>query len=391
MKIGYVLYAFPALSESFILNEIVELLKKGHEVTIFSLSRSQDNIFHNEVEEYELLKRTHFLPAQPNYLSKLRFRLFSLGTFGWKYPSEDLKSKTFSIAAAKYYFKIAKKLDLDVIQSHFNRVAAHTAMLLGQYLGVPYTFTAHAVDIFVVPNIIALKTRMEKAKAVITPSYYNREYLHTLTDVDKNKINVVRACLNIEKFKHIKRNPDDFRILTVCRLVEKKGLKYSILAIKKILHEFPETSYRIVGSGPLENELKKLVDQLGLKENIKFLGDITDDSLIFELSKATIFVLPCIQAKNGDMDVCPLTLQEAMIARVPVVSTIIASIPELIENKKEGLLVEPKNVKQLVEAMKNLLEHKNLRKMLGENGRKKIENNFNISYEVKKMLEIWST
>ena len=390
MKIGYVLFAFPKLSESFILNEIVELLKRGNEVYIFSLKRSQD-VFHNEVEQYELLKRTYFLPNQRHYINKLLFHFSSIGTFGWKYPSENIKSKAFSIAAAKYFFKFAKKIELDIIQAHFNRIAAHTAMLLSQSSNVSYTFTGHAVDIFVEPSVTALKTRMENAKAVITPSYYNREYLHTLTDVDKNKINVVRACLDIEKFNRIQRNPDNFRILTVCRLVEKKGLKYSILAIKEISYEFPEISYRIVGSGPLENELKKLVNQLGLEKNIQFLGDITDDSLIYELSKATIFVLPCIKAKNGDMDVCPLTLQEAMIAKIPVVSTIMASIPELIENKKEGLLVESKNVEQLVEAIKNLLEHKNLREMLGENGRKKIENKFNISYEVKKLLEIWST
>jgi len=107
------------------------------------------------------------------------------------------------------------------------------------------------------------------------------------------------------------------------------------------------------------------------------------------LAKATIFILPCIKARNGDVDGCPMTLQEAMYVRVPVISTNIASIPELIEDGKEGVLVEQKNVEQLAGAIRMLLHDKGLRTAMGENGRAKVEKEFNIHKEVDKLVSLW--
>ena len=177
-------------------------------------------------------------------------------------------------------------------------------MLISGFTKIPFTFTAHASDIFIDPNVEALRERMRSASAVITPSYFNRDYLHDLTGISREKIHVVRACPIIDKFKGVKRKEKDFTITTVGRLVEKKGIKYGILAVKKLVKEYPEIRYRVIGSGPLENELKGLVRSLDLEKNVEFLGNLDDNSLIEELSKTTVFILPCVRAKNGDLDVC---------------------------------------------------------------------------------------
>jgi len=285
MRIGYILGQFPKLSETFILNEISELIRRGHDVYIFSLFNSKENIVQPEVEEYSLLERTYYPPSY----HKLCIELVRFDRLLF-YRNRRKINKFYCIAVARHFSKIAEKLDLDVLHAHFANEPTFTAMLMSKLTEIPFTFTAHAFDIFINPDVKALRERIENASAVITPSYYNKNYLYNLAGIDKDKIHVIRACANIERFKSIKRNEDPFTILTIGRLVEKKGIKYGILAIKELIKDYPEVQYRIVGSGPLEKNLKDLVKSLNLENNVKFLGSLNSDLLIEELSKATIFI-----------------------------------------------------------------------------------------------------
>jgi len=386
MNIGYILGMFPKISETFILNEIVELIRMGHKVHIFSIHRPQKSIVHPEVNEYHLLGKTSY---SPSYF-KLGVELLKFDSLlFYKNRKKIIINKFYCIAIARYFSKIIKKLNLNVLHAHYAVDTAYTAMLISKLTGIPFTFTGHALDIFVNPDIRALKERMENASAVITISHYNKNYLHNLTKVDKDKIFIVRACPNIERYKTIKRDEDPSTILTVGRLVEKKGIKYGILAIKELVKEYPNIRYNIVGSGPLKNELQDLIRKLALGKKIRLLGNLDYCSLTEKLSKATVFILPCVKAKNGDMDGIPVSLMEAMYLQIPVISTKISGIPELIETGREGILVEPKNIKQLSNAIKSLLEDKNLRIKMGRNGRRKIEAEFNIHKEVSKLVNIW--
>ena len=373
MRIGYILGQFPKLSETFILNEISELIRRGHDVYIFSLFNSKENIVQPEVEEYSLLERTYYPPSYHKLCIELaRFDRLLF------YRNRRKINKFYCIAVARHFSKIAEKLDLDVLHAHFANESTFTAMLMSKLTGLSFTFTAHALDIFIDPDVKALEERMENASAVIAISEYNKKYLQSI--YNNKKIFVVRACPNLEKLNKIRRDPEQFEILTVGRLVEKKGIKYGILAMREVVKEFPEVQYIIVGSGPQSAELKKLAKSLGLENNVRFLGAVDERTLMAEFSKATVFILPCVKAKNGDMDGIPVSLMEAMYLQIPVVSTNISGIPELIENGKEGLLVEPKNVRQLVNAIKILLEDKDLRIKMGLNGKRKIENRYPRSY-----------
>jgi len=390
MKIGYIIGAFPTLSESFVLNEIIELIDRGHEVHVFSILPPKEDLHHKEVDEYNLLSKTCYLSNPCKKLNQAKLFLKAVKNIGcWSKKAENVKVKVLGIAAADHFSRIARKLDIDILHAHFANLPAFVAMLISSFTKIPFTFTAHAFDIFVDPYVEALRERMKCASAVITPSYFNKNYLHDLIGISKKKIHVVRACPIIDKFKGVKRNEEDFTITTVGRLVEKKGVKYGILAVKELVKEYPEIRYRVIGSGPLENELKGLVRSLDLGKNVEFLGNLDDNSLIEELSKTTVFILPCVKSKNGDMDGIPVSLMEAMYLRTPVISTKISGIPELVENGKEGILMEPRNGKQLANAIKTLIENKNLRTKMGRNGRKKIEIEFNIHKEIKKLIDIW--
>jgi len=389
MRIGYVLGLFPKLSETFILNEIVELKKQGHEVIVFSISNPNEEHTHEEVKRFNILENVHYLLGRKKSRNIVKYGSKIVEKLKWNYTTENIANKLLAIKASKHFSKIANKLDLDILHAHFNGTPTQTAMLMSKTIKTPYTFTAHAADIFVKPNVSMLKLRISNSLATFVPSYYNKKYLHELTKVKKGKIQVVRPCPIISKLQKIKRNPEDYTILTVARLQKKKGIKYGILAVKKLVKQFPKIQYRIIGSGELENILKKMISLLSLEKNVKLLGSLDDASLMKELSKATLFILPCVKSKNNDMDSTPVSLMEAMYLKIPVISTKLAGIPEIIENGKEGLLVEPRNVNQLAEAIKLLLENEDLRRKMGENGKKKIEREFNIQKEIKKMLKIW--
>ena len=368
------------------MTEIVELIKRGHEVFIFSLFRPRENIIYPEVFEYGLMERVTYPPS----LLKLGLNVIkptSLKLLAYRH--RDIKAKFYSISYTNYFANMIKRLGLDVLHAHFATVPTFTAMLLSKLSNIPYTFTAHAYDIFLNPDIHALKERMINALTTITISYYNRRYLSKITGIDEDLIHVVRACPNLDRLDRIRRNEEGFKVLTVARLVEKKGVKYAIMAMKEVIKEFPKVEYRIVGTGPQEKELKDLVSSPGLERNVRFLGALSWEELSREYAKASIFVLPCVRAKNGDMDGIPVALMEAMYLRIPVISTRISGIPELVENYREGILTEPGNVGQLANALKMLLSDPKLRKVMGYRGREKILREFNIKKEVDKLLNIW--
>jgi len=389
MRIGYILAVFPTLTQTFILNELIELLAEGHEVYIFSLLRPKERIVRPEIQRYGLLERTCYLPSYARLgLRVLNPQLY--GTlFNKAYPARRVRSRLYGVAAADYLCRRIAALNLDILHAHFYGLTTFVGMLLSQRIKLPFTFTCHGRDIFVEPKPKVLRRHMEAASKVITPSHYNVDYLHNLTGVDKRKIQVIRACASMDMLKRVQRREEGLIILTVARLAEEKGIDYGMMAVKEVAREFPQIEYRIVGAGRLEQRLKTLAKSLDLDRNVALLGALDDDSLVRELAKATISILPCIKARDGNRDVCPLTLQEAMYVRIPVISTNISSIPELIEDGKEGLLVEQKNVEQLASAIRMLLHDKGLRTAMGEKGRAKVEKDFNIHQEVEKLVHIW--
>ena len=390
MRIGYILGQFPKLSETFILHEISELIRRGHDVYIFSLFNSKENIVQPEVEEYSLLERTYYPPSYHKLCIELaRFDRLLF------YRNRKKINKFYCIAVARHFSKIAEKLDLDVLHAHFANEPTFTAMLMSKLTEIPFTFTAHAFDIFIDPDVKALKERMENSRMVVTESNFHKKHIASITHTNSDKICVIHICPNLDKICEIRKvvecgRPDNRNsIITVSRLVEKKGLVYSIMAVKKLIRQFPNLEYTIVGDGPLKQKLLRLIRSLKLEKNVRLTGPMDNFSALKMVANSDIFVLPCIRSKNGDMDGTPTALMEAMALEVPVISTKISGIPELIENGKEGFLVKPENVEQLANALKILLQDEDIRRKMGKRGRKKIEEKFNINKEIEKLLKIW--
>lgn len=393
MRIAYCLLQFPVLSQTFIINEMVELIRLGHEVSVFSVTRPQSSVTQPQVEEHELLGRTHYLPVFSTIAQHLpepqRLPDPLRDTFQPTRARMRIAQEIVDVTAASFFAKQAEELGIELLHSHFHGAASALTALVAHRAGLPFTFTCHAVDIFVEPDPAVMRRHMYAAYRVITVSHYNRQYLQILTGLGDERFTIVRACSDLERFADIDRHDDGRTVVSIGRLVEKKGLRYGIEAFARLLPDMPDLRYRIVGGGPLLPELAQLASELGVADRVEFTGEVDQLEVVRSLATASVMALPCVRAANGDLDGAPLTLQEAMAAGVPVVATRTASIPELIRDGEEGILVEPHDVAGLATAIRRQFEDSHGARRMARAARQRVREQFSIHREVPKLVDVW--
>ena len=289
-----------------------------------------------------------------------------------------------------YFATIMHENRMELIHTHFASMGI-VSRRLSKMLGIPYTLTAHAFDIYLNPDEDKLRDVMENAHSVVTISEYNKNHLQDKIGIE-NRIEVIRCGIDIDSFSPHKRLMvnDGIKLLTVTRLVEKKGLEYLIRAIPIVIREMPDCNLTIVGSGPLNDNLHQLVHDLKLEGHIQFKGDQSDFELMHYYENAEMFILPCIIAENGDRDGIPVAIMEAMAMELPVISTMVSGIPELVEDGISGILVSQKDENAIADAIIKLHKDKKLRLEMGEKGRQIIENKYNIVSESEKLIKIFN-
>ena len=201
---------------------------------------------------------------------------------------------------------------------------------------------------------------------------------------DPKKIIVHHSAIDCNKFFYRERSirrGEPIKIVTVCRLVEKKGLEYSIRAVARLLSRYPTIEYTIIGTGPLEESLRNLINKLGVAQNVHLIGYVPQDQIPELLDKSDIFVLASVTAKNGDEEGIPNSLKEAMAEGLPVISTRSAGIPELVQDGKSGFLAPEHDVNAIEKKIELLIKDPGLCTKFGKKGRKKVYQ----EYDVKKL------
>lgn len=380
MEIVYLLNFFPKLSESFILNEINLLSKIGVNINVLATSSIKGELFH---DNYQYERKVY-------YYERKRARvldLFNRQNLSHLVNSPALVNPKINLycgLVAQQFTEVAKEFNNDLLHSHFASNATLIEMSVSRNLKVPFTFTVHASDLYRGTETSSWLTKKRflsklgsKASGIVAISDYNRNFLIDKVGVDAEKVQVIHCGIDSKVFNRATPYEPSKRILCVGRLIEKKGIKYLIEAMAHLKNRF-EVTLSIVGTGPDEAMLKQLADGLGVSSSIKFLGDISDTKLIALYENSGIFVLPCIISFDGDRDGIPVALMEAMSMGLPVISTDVSGIPELVKNGKNGLLVKQKDSKLLADAIESLLNSPETCKQFGEEGRKTIIQEFDI-------------
>ena len=288
-----------------------------------------------------------------------------------------------------YFATILEKNDVELLHAHFAGMGG-AARRLSKMLGVPYTLTAHAFDIYLNPDADELRKVMDDAASVVTISEYNKNYLVDEIGVS-NRINVIRCGIDLDKFDPQRKlkTGGRIRMLTVARLVEKKGIEYLLKAIPKVIKEVLDCELTIVGSGPLNDSLHQLVRDLDVGGCVQFRGDVSDSELMRCYEDTDLIILPCIVIESGDRDGIPVAMMEAMAMGLPVISTNVSGIPELVEDGVSGMLVPPKDEKAISEALIKLLNNENLRVQMGKAGRQIILEKYNVEIECHKLMTMF--
>ena len=185
------------------------------------------------------------------------------------------------------------------------------------------------------------------------------------------------------------------RLLSVGRLVEKKGFKYSIQGVAKILQSFPNVRYEIAGDGPLRSSLERLIEELGVASNIRLRGFQTREEVLRLLDEANIFLAPCVTSDGlsgtgwaGDVETGPVVVLEAMAAGMPVISTRHTGIPEMVHDGESGFLLEERDVDGIADRITHLLKHPEIWQGMGQKGRKNVEEYHNLDNQNDRLVEI---
>lgn len=403
MKIAFIVGAFPKLSETFILNQITGLLDLGHDVDIFAQFNPEEEKVHQDVETYHLMEQVHYFDMPSNRLRRVLKAVYLLAVTFHKAPLAILKSfnifkygtQALSLRLFYIFLSFIKERDTyDIIHCHFgpNGIIGVQLKELGMKGKIVTTF--HGYDVNSYPKIAGedVYSDLFKGGDLFTANTSFTKQQIVRLGGHENKIVILPVGLRIERFTFSERKIQPrgtINILTVGRLVEKKGHEYAIRAIAKVVAKHENILYTIAGDGDLRSELESLALELRIKEYVNFLGVATQNEVIKLYEQSHIFVLPSITASNGDREGQGLVLQEAQATGLPVVSTYHNGIPEGVVDGKSGFLAPEKDVDALAEKIEHLIEHPERWPEMGQFGRKFVEENYDIKKLNRKLVKIY--
>ena len=391
-RVAYLVKMYPRFSETFILSELLELERQGVELHVFALKRPDDGIAHADVAR--LRAPVTYLPqslpgllwAQRRALRRTPLRVLS------QLIAAVRKGR---LASAKHVLQagaIAPRLvggGYEHLHAHFASGATSVALHASRLTGIPYSFTAHAKDIFldsVRPNDLARK--LARARFAVTVSDYNVRRLQEFA----NGTPVVRIYNGLELTCFApKRGPRERPplVLAVGRLIEKKGFDDLVRACSLLATAGVDFRCDIVGKGSLEHDLRALVKQLGLTGRVRLVGPLPREQLVDLYPRGAVLAAPCVVGGDGNRDGLPTVLIEAMAMGVPVVATPVTGIPELVEDGVTGLLVPERDPSALARAIERLLGNEYLARRLAAAARRRIEESFDLQQNVAQLRRLF--
>lgn len=403
MKVLFFCIRFPLASETFVLQQVISFIEMGYDVEIVSIYKGDMTKVHDDFISFNLKARTRYIFDVDEHGSRISLffkRLISVfinynkksvrDSFRYFKTLDDFKRILLPSIAAK----LNKSITSDVIIAHFGTCGVladqlrEIGVLEGKLVTVFHGFELSRKDILLKykDSYIELFTRGD----IFLPiSEVWRGKLLELS-CSANKIHVVRMGIDVNKINYSPRNEmhNPFRIISVCRLTEKKGIEYVIRACSILKEKGVHFTYTIVGFGELQTYLDELIISLGLKDYVKIIGFKPQNEIHLLLKSSDVFVLPSITASNGDMEGIPVSLMEAMASGLPLISTYHSGIPELISDQETGWLCHEKDYHAIANVLYKISGNVYDVRKVTDSARVKIETDFNQKVEVYKMAKI---
>ncbi|MBD2603201.1 glycosyltransferase [Scytonema hofmannii FACHB-248] len=404
MKIAFIVGSFPVLSETFILNQITGLISRGHKIDIYGYKPDDISKVHPDIEKYHLLEHTFYQPGIPeNYLWRLIKGLGLIFRHFHKAPLVLLRS----LNIFQYGKRAASMRLLYAIIPLLNTEA---------YDIIHCQFGIYGIDGMIYRDIGAIKGKLitsfrgydiswylkECGKDVYNELFVKGDFFLANCEFfrqraiqlgcDENKIVVHGSGIDCSKFTFKPRYPHPdgkIRIATTGRLVEKKGIEYSIRAIANLANIHPNIEYNIIGDGHLKEHLQQVIEELNLADGVKLVGWKNQKELIEILDQTHLFIAPSVTAEDGNQDAPVNTLKEAMAMGLPVIGTIHGGIPELVEDGISGFLVPERDAEAISEKLSYFIKHPEIWEQMGSSGRDYVEKHYDINKLNDELVETY--
>ena len=390
MKIAYILDSFPNVSTTFIINEIFSVMGAGVPCQVFSLSAGNTEVVHPRARallDAGCVTYWESPTARDTFVSLARHAL--------RHPSSTLRTLNQARIAggnrwiAREALGIARALHgqgFTNVHAHFADRAAQTAMWVGRWTGIPFTFTTHRYDIFERPpgNMAEL---VSAAHRMVCISHFNRDYLVSHFGLAEGKLPIVRCGIYIDEFEGETRVPPAdkavVRLLCVARLDPEKGHTYLLQAIRLLRDAGLNVELTLVGDGRLRDELSAQAAQLGLGSRVTFLGARSATEVREQFEACDIAVLASLS------EGVPIAIMEGMISGRPVIAPAVLGVPELVEDRVTGFLCEPGSPGSIVRAVQWILANPERTRRIVEAGKQRVKNDFCRETCTDELIALW--
>jgi glycosyltransferase involved in cell wall biosynthesis len=423
--VAYVVSRFPKLTETFILYEILAVERKGVRVEIFPLLRARRTATHVEgagilaklverirtgrgevlmhPEAAELVRRAHYAPFMSRAIFGANWR--ALRRNPGRYlrtlailATRNLGSVNYLLGGlaifpkAVFFAEQVKTLGVMHIHAHFANHPAAAAWVMARLNGIPFTFTAHGADLQVDQHMLCQKAK--DALRVITVSKHNREFiLQMCGERLASHVTVIHCGVDTgalrpraETKKLAGRRAQPLRILCIGTMYEVKGHRFLVEACRILVERGLEFECRLVGDGPLRQDLEDRVQSTNLGARVLFEGERTRAEVMALIDGADVLVLPSIPTASGRREGIPVVLMEAMASGLAVIASGISGIPELVADERSGLLVAPRDPEAIANAVMRLAVDPDLRDRLVRAARRTIETEFDLDANAGALL-----
>ncbi len=385
-----VLKGYPRISETFISNEILILESLGYKIHIISMRHPREPFTHESVKA--IRAGVDYLPS--SIMPNLHILLYHNLLLALKRPKPYFKAmkkaverwlRTRRSATVKHLLQagilVHKCLPGKAIvhfHAHFAHSPTSVALFASLLTGLPYSFFAHAKDIYT-SDTRQLKEKIDMARFVVTCTRYNQRYLSTVSAATSTPLFCVYHGINLDYFSPSERSRPalpPYKIITVARITEKKGLETIYRALAILRERGIDFRHTLIGEGDDLEKILGLIKELDLGAMTRLCGTLTHEEVISHYAESDLFVLGCQIADNGDRDGIPNVMAESMAMNLPVVATDVSGLPEFLEDGVTGRMVPPRNPAKLANAMEGLLMDEALRKRVTREARKRVERDF---------------
>jgi glycosyltransferase involved in cell wall biosynthesis len=385
--LGYVLKRFPRISETFIAAELIELRRQGERVTVFAISRPAEAFTHGFLDDLDVT--VVYLPYRPageprrtgaavlRAWRRNRRGCFAAAGAAFRRPTPKSVRR---LLQAVVLVEELERAGVTHVHAHFASTAARLANLAWRLGGPPYSVTAHAKDIWhreARPD--ALRDKLGSARFVATVSQENHRHLEAVLG-GRGRVRVVPNSVDLARLPDpADRLPEPGVVLSVARLVEKKGLEDLVRACGRLHRDGCgcPIRLRVIGDGPRRTALAELAALEGI--TVDWLGALPHEQVAEHYRRAAVFVLPCVVAATGDRDGLPTSVLEAMAAGLPVVTTAVNGLADAVVDGVTGLIVDQHDPSGLAAAIRRLLEDPALGSSLGRAAHWRVAEQFSLA------------